>query len=75
MNYRRGLQRLYAVVAIAWIAFALIDGPWNGTLFNPLHMTPAQTIIRFVIEVLLPPAFGYFLIFVVGTWVYRGFRS
>ena len=40
MNYRRGFQRFYAVVACAWIAsisFAILSGswrPWYSPIFN-----------------------------------------
>ena len=35
MNYRRGLQRLYAVLAVVWIAgapFAVLSGSWEPWL-------------------------------------------
>jgi hypothetical protein len=123
MNYLRGFQRLYAVVALLWISFVLFatqSGRWKPWPYMPREQweieseTPIipptsasapgpvkangpeftlspekflrdatrqeerhRNIVRWswvVGLVLLPPAFGYFLLFYVSRWIYRGFR-
>jgi hypothetical protein len=85
MNYRRGLQRGYAVIAICWIACIAILA---ATARTPLwafiqesdwpNLQPGQVqLLRLAWLgglLVLPPAFGYVVIFVVMPWIFRGFK-
>lgn len=145
MNYRRGFQRIYAVLTVGWIATSLFALPpyrlrfWGPPIdYDPLaikagaiddsyatrvrdtkamavpppgyildhskawyearekqagwastddYSTSKQSplgplgpsrigkLLRLVALLLGPPALGYFSLFYVGPWIYRGFRS
>jgi hypothetical protein len=108
MNYRRGFQRVYAMLAAVWIAAVLFvippdrfkvwsvelespeeflnfqrDHPTRNMLFfllvdnfpNPHYSSKVEKSAWLATTLLLPPVFGYFLLFYVGPWIFRGFRS
>jgi hypothetical protein len=68
MNYRRGFQRAYAVLVGLWLALLL-------TTFSQKQMwTGAYEDTRLVGILVIPPAVGYFILFALIPWIYRGFR-
>jgi len=81
MNYRRGLQRIYVAVVVCWIAYiALLAGPlWAFIQKRDWpYLAPSQVqllrLVWFGAVLILPPAFGYAVIFVVIPWIFRGFK-
>lgn len=81
MNLKRGLQRIFFVVVLVWIAFVAtafpltIDharsyGYWEN--FNRVVTTPL--IFRLLEYALLPPTIIYFVIGLI-VWVIRGFKK
>jgi hypothetical protein len=122
MNYRRGFQRVYALLVVLWIAFVLLatqSGKWRPWPYMPraqweidaekavippplprsaantnepvFNVSPEQflrdaahqeerhrAIIRWSWVIgfaLLPPIFGYLLLFYVTPWIYQGFTQ
>jgi len=111
MNYRRGLQRVYAVAWGAWllvVVFMVLSNRWSWVPWRITPMTWAEAAKEAGLEYVLPPPagfemdsaaqmqvivvsparkvlwigalalplplLGYFLLFHVSRWVYRGFR-
>jgi hypothetical protein len=95
MNYRRGFQRLYVVLAVLWIVIACFAYRWTPleadwftrnapksegdpyakyggavTLSEDSRMRYAKGISIAIV----PPTFGYLVLFQVVPWVWRGFR-
>jgi len=64
LNYQRGFKRLFAVIAVCWMAFWL----WAASQSPPQSYT--LIIIAFAV-----PAAGYALFFTVVPWIARGFKS
>ena len=114
MNYRRGFQRLYALLTVVWIVGVLfVTVPSRPEVPNydalaeqvrrevpppPLGAIPiqpqnkpatfehidwpaterAQSIQKWEWAAGLslgPPLTGYLIFFLVGPWIYRGFKS
>lgn len=131
MNYRRGFQRIYAVLTVAWVAGVLLilpanrvnfwrkwdiwdqvaalpctvdapcsdqelKSPWIAarmdqearlseqakwktfyeyiTLSVPIE-SRVQRFLWLLSLLLLPPAFGYTVLFYAAPWIFRGFKS
>lgn len=83
-NYRRGLQRVYSVLVVVWIAVALtlvIAERSQTDIFDVAASGRSTTDLQIrywsqgLAAVFLPPVFGYFALFVVIPWIARGFRN
>ncbi len=129
MNYRRGFQRIYAVLTVAWIVAVLLILPpdrWNfwrtWDAFDELELHPCvgpcsaeelkQPWIAAILDrearlaiqpkwktfgeyitlsvpvesrvqrflwlfglLVLPPAMGYAVLFLLAPWIFRGFKQ
>ena len=89
MNYRRGLQCVYAVLTVACIAYAFMAIPSVYLKFWSVQPNQwadiAETLAPYQLRIIkaaqlaaiffLPPLIGYAAIFLVIPWIYRGFRS
>lgn len=87
MNYRRGLQRVYAVLTAAWVVAVLLAVIYKGwqpqALFNggwefaDISLTEEFRMGWISIAAISsgPPILGYLLFFHVLPWIFRGFRS
>jgi hypothetical protein len=69
MNYRRGTQRVYAVIVVLWLLLLTMTffqkQMWSGTVEDIV-------LIGFLV---IPPVIGYAILFMVIPWLYRGFKS
>ncbi len=99
MNYRRGLQRIFFVLATAWLALAvfmilygywqpqyspLVNGGWSFTdqgsptppdFGNFLNEDMRRRWLWSAMVGMIPPLLAYGILFYVGPWIRRGFRS
>jgi hypothetical protein len=86
VNYSGGLRRLYAVLSVAWILFALYSvwyRDWHPeSIFNGGWRLEGPPELEFrthwgpiAVACLAPPALGYAVVLIIFPWILKGFHS
>jgi hypothetical protein len=73
MDYRKGFQRLYAVLAICWIGVGLAFG--IGFSLDPRETVTESGLFGWLAATALPPLLVYILGFIAIPWIASGFKS
>jgi hypothetical protein len=68
MNYERGFKRIYAVLAVCWIAVYI---PY---LINISRNNGLPTTLAFALGVVLQLTLAYLFCFRIVPWIIKGFR-
>jgi len=73
MNFQKGLQRIFVVLAIGWAV--VCAGGFAMFATNSRSPVREEDVFSFFAITALPIAAGYVLCFIAIPWVTRGFRD
>jgi uncharacterized membrane protein YadS len=72
MNFEKGIQRVFVVLAIAWAAICV--GGFAVFAIHPHIPVREEDVITVIATIVVPIGGGYVLCFFAIPWIARAFR-